>query len=82
MSSTSQQTHRKIVIVGGTGKQGSAVINSLLKSSSSSVIDIITLTRNTQSKKAQELKEHGVELVQIDIDEVTVEELATIFAGK
>jgi uncharacterized protein YbjT (DUF2867 family) len=82
MSSSSQQTHRKIVVVGGTGGQGSAAITALLKSSSASLTHIVTLTRNLQSKNAQELKEHGVELVQTDLDEVTVEQLSKIFAGE
>jgi uncharacterized protein YbjT (DUF2867 family) len=83
MSSSSQLTHRKIVVIGGTGKQGSAAINALRKfSSSTSLIDIVTLTRDPQSKKAQELKKDGVELVQTDLDEVTVDKLAKIFAGK
>jgi uncharacterized protein YbjT (DUF2867 family) len=82
MLSSIQQTQRKIVIIGGTGNQGSAVITALLNSSSASLIHLTTLTRSPQSKKAQELKQSGVELVQTDLDEVTVDELATIFAGK
>jgi uncharacterized protein YbjT (DUF2867 family) len=82
MSSSSQHLQRKIVIIGGTGKQGSAVITALLNSSSASLIQLVILTRDLQSKEALGLKERGVELVQTDLNEVTVDELATIFAGK
>ncbi|CAF1359374.1 unnamed protein product [Didymodactylos carnosus] len=70
---SSQRTQRKIIIIGGTGKQGSAVINALLSSKSAPSLYLATLTRNPQAKKALELKERGVELVQIDLDEVTVD---------
>ena len=79
---SSQQTQRKIIIIGGTGKQGSAVINALLSSKSAPSLHLLTLTRNPQSKKSLELKERGVELVQVDLDEVTVDQLAKIFQGK
>jgi uncharacterized protein YbjT (DUF2867 family) len=79
---SSQQTQRKIIIIGGTGKQGSAVINALLSSKSAPLLHLLTLTRNPQSKKALELKERGVELVQTDLDEVTVDELAKVLEGK
>jgi uncharacterized protein YbjT (DUF2867 family) len=78
---SSQQTQRKIIIIGGTGKQGSAVINALLSSKSAPLLHLLTLTRNPQSKKALELKERGVELVQTDLDEVTVDELAKVLEG-
>jgi len=79
---SSQQTQRKIIIIGGTGRQGSALINALLSSKSASALHLLTLTRNLQSKKALELKERGVELGQIDLDEVTVDELAKVFQGE
>ncbi|CAF0788741.1 unnamed protein product [Adineta steineri] len=77
----SQQRQRKIIIIGGTGKQGSAVINALLPSKSTSSLHLLTLTRNLQSKKALELKEREVELVQADLDEATVDQLANVFQG-
>ncbi|CAF0989020.1 unnamed protein product [Adineta steineri] len=76
-----QQTKRKIIIIGGTGKQGSAVITALLPSKSTSSLHLLTLTRNLQSKKALELKEREVELVQTDLDEATVDQLANVFQG-
>jgi hypothetical protein len=79
---SSQQTQRKIIIIGGTGKQGSAVINALLSSKSAPSLHLLTLTRNPQSKKALELKERGVELVQTDLDKVTVDELAKVLEGE
>ncbi|KFY17330.1 hypothetical protein V492_00740 [Pseudogymnoascus sp. VKM F-4246] len=44
---------RKILITGATGKQGGAVIDALLSSSSS--VQILALTRNASSKGAQSL---------------------------
>ncbi|CAF3813833.1 unnamed protein product [Adineta steineri] len=77
----SQQRQRKIIIIGGTGKQGSAVINALLPSKSTSSLHLLTLTRNLQSKKALELKEREVELVQKDLNEATVDQLTDVFQG-
>ena len=79
---TSEQTQRKIIIIGGTGKQGSAVINALLLSKSAPSLHLLTLTRNPQSKKALELKERGVQSVQTDLDEVVVDQLAKLFQGE
>jgi uncharacterized protein YbjT (DUF2867 family) len=81
--SSAQQTQRKIVIIGGTDKQGSAVITALpsLPQSLSHSFHLLTLTRNPQSKKALALKERGVELIQADLNEVSVDELVKIFEG-
>jgi uncharacterized protein YbjT (DUF2867 family) len=81
--SSAQQTQRKIVIIGGTDKQGSAVITALLSlpQSLSHSFHLLILTRNSQSKKALALKERRVELIQADLNEVSVDELVNSFEG-
>merc|ERR1719150_3578894 len=54
----------KIAVIGGTGKQGGAVIEALLNQKKFSVR---ALTRNPDSKRATELALKGVEVVKADL---------------
>ena len=53
-----------IVVCGATGKQGSAVLNSLLDSKK---FKIVALTRHPESKKALAIKKKGVEVQKADL---------------
>ncbi|KAH8897552.1 NAD(P)-binding protein [Thozetella sp. PMI_491] len=57
-----------ILVTGGTGQQGSAVIDALLAAKPSSV-QIRTLTRNLGSPKAKKLEQLGVKLVKGDLED-------------
>jgi len=61
-------TARALLITGATGKQGSAVINALLKANSD--FEIIALTRNAQSPSAQRLlqKSPKIKLITGNLD--------------
>ncbi|GAA5858172.1 hypothetical protein JCM8547_005681 [Rhodosporidiobolus lusitaniae] len=59
---------KPILVVGGTGRQGGAVLSSLLTLSPSTPLR--ALTRNTNSPAALKLKENGVEVVQGDLGDV------------
>ncbi|KAK7996266.1 transposable element tc1 transposase [Apiospora marii] len=48
-------TRQTILVTGATGKQGGALIDNLLSSSQAPQFDIIAVTRDTQSVKAQKL---------------------------
>jgi nucleoside-diphosphate-sugar epimerase len=66
-------TARALLITGATGKQGSGVINALLKANSD--FDIIALTRNAQSPSAQRLQQKSPKIKVItgnldDLDQV------------
>lgn len=56
----------RILVTGATGNQGAAVINALQSADSGGSFDILALTRNTTSPKAQALKAQGIVLVQGD----------------
>ena len=62
----SSNTDKKLIlVVGGTGAQGIAVIDALLEPSSDgtpSPYAIRVLTRNTEGRRAKELQAKGVEL--------------------
>lgn len=60
MSSLPSQT-KTVLIFGATGKQGGAVINNLLASSTD--FDIIAVTRDTSSTTARKLASRGVEVI-------------------
>jgi len=55
---------QKVFITGVTGKQGGAVARNLINSD----IEILGLTRNTESAKAIELKKSGVSIIKGDLD--------------
>ncbi|KAI0787478.1 NAD(P)-binding protein [Fomes fomentarius] len=71
---TSSVDEKKIILViGGTGAQGLAVINSLLEpcaDGSPSPYAIRTLTRDPASRRAQELSSRGVECVKGSFDDL------------
>ncbi len=55
---------QKVFITGVTGKQGGAVARNLINSD----IEILGLTRNTESAKAIELQKSGVSIIKGDLD--------------
>ena len=59
------KTQKKIFITGITGNQGSSVAKHLLSKGHI----VIGLTRNNESKKAEELQKNGVTLIQGNLDE-------------
>lgn len=61
-------TNRTIFVTGATGVQGSAVVNSLLKSNQNHTIH--TLVRDTASKKAQPLTQTGVKIFPGDFNDI------------
>jgi len=64
-----------VLVTGGTGSQGGAVVTELLKSDA---VTVRILTRNTDSLKAQSLKSKGVELVKGDMfDESSIKTALT-----
>src|SRR5258708_4461977 len=54
-----------VVVTGGTGKQGGAVVKSLLERGH----EVRAVTRNTQSAKARELANAGVPLVRASLED-------------
>jgi len=52
----------KILVAGATGNQGGSVVKALI----SDYHDVVGISRNLQSPKAQKLKEQGVEMVSVD----------------
>ncbi|KAF2431368.1 nucleoside-diphosphate-sugar epimerase family protein [Tothia fuscella] len=61
---------RVILVTGATGKQGGAVIKTLLSSSRASDFTLLGVTRNAQSASAKKLAERGVKIVQGDLNDV------------
>lgn len=62
---------RTLLVTGSTGKQGGAVITSILASSQRSSFDVVTLTRDSTSASAQRLAAiPGVSVVQGDFSDV------------
>lgn len=55
---------RTIVVCGATGKQGGAVVNSLLKAGG---WNVVAIARNPEGAPAQALSERGVEIRQADL---------------
>jgi uncharacterized protein YbjT (DUF2867 family) len=65
--SPNSTTKKLILVIGATGAQGFPVIDALLAPGAdgqTSPYTIRALTRNTEGKRAQELKAKGVELFQ------------------
>jgi uncharacterized protein YbjT (DUF2867 family) len=60
---------KTILVTGGTGKQGGAVIDALLASGNSS-ITILAVARNPESSAANKLKEKGVKVFKGDLHDV------------
>lgn len=61
---------RPILVTGATGKQGGAVIDALLASSSAKDFIILAVTRNADSASAKKLVERGVRIVKGDLNNV------------
>jgi uncharacterized protein YbjT (DUF2867 family) len=59
-----------VLITGATGKQGGAVINSLLASPEAKNITILAVTRNPESESAKKLADKGCKLVVGDMDDI------------
>jgi uncharacterized protein YbjT (DUF2867 family) len=59
-----------VLITGATGKQGGAVINTLLASPEASSFTILAVTRNAESNSAKKLVEKGCKIVQGDLHDV------------
>jgi uncharacterized protein YbjT (DUF2867 family) len=59
-----------LLVTGATGKQGGAVINSILSSSQAKSFNILGVTRNAESGSAKKLVERGVKIVQGDLNDV------------
>jgi len=77
MSNQTQQTQRKIITVfGATGKQGGAVVCSLLKDGRYKVRGV---SRSRDVQKSQRLEEKGVEMIRANIS--TGEGLDNAFEG-
>jgi uncharacterized protein YbjT (DUF2867 family) len=61
---------KSILVTGATGKQGGALISSLLASRSTSPFNIIALTRNTNSARAKSLaSKPNVTILEGDLDD-------------
>ncbi|KAI0197328.1 hypothetical protein EV127DRAFT_488855 [Xylaria flabelliformis] len=65
-----------VTVVGATGNQGGAVITAL---NSDPNYSLRGLTRNLESRAAQELKNQGIEVVEADLDSLS--SLKAAFAG-
>ena len=60
---TSKMSTRRVLVTGATGKQGGAVIKALQSSES---LELLALTRNSNSPSAKKLESQGVRLIQGD----------------
>ncbi|KAI0700250.1 NAD-P-binding protein [Cerioporus squamosus] len=72
--SSAAHTKKVILVIGGTGAQGLAVVEALLKPSadgSLSPYSVRVLTRDATSTRAQELAKKGVEVVKGSVDDFT-----------
>jgi uncharacterized protein YbjT (DUF2867 family) len=71
---------KPILITGATGKQGGAVIDALLASSSATDFTVLAVTRNAESASAKKLVERGVKIVKGDLNDVEAifKEAATV----
>jgi uncharacterized protein YbjT (DUF2867 family) len=63
----SSQPRKLVVVVGATGGQGGSVIKRLL---ADGFYRLRGITRNPQSKTAQDLASKGVEMVEADINDL------------
>lgn len=61
---------KPILVTGATGKQGGAVIDALLASSSAKDFTILGVTRNAESSSSKKLVERGVKIVKGDLNDV------------
>ena len=59
---------RSILVVGATGKQGTAFISSVRQSQSSNHLHIVALTRSPSAPTAKALVSDQVQVVQGDLD--------------
>lgn len=67
---------KKIVVCGATGKQGGAVLYALLESD---LWNVVAISRDTQSQKAEAIKKKGVPVLEADL--ATKSSLVTAFKG-
>jgi uncharacterized protein YbjT (DUF2867 family) len=61
---------KAILITGATGKQGGAVIDSLLSAEEAKDFTIVAVTRNPESGSAKKLQARGVAVIQGDLNDV------------
>jgi len=59
-----------VLVTGATGKQGGAVVDSILSSSQASDFTLLGVTRNADSSSAKKLEARGVKIVQGDLNDV------------
>jgi uncharacterized protein YbjT (DUF2867 family) len=71
-------SEKVIVVIGGTGSQGSGLVQAILDDPNGEFRARV-VTRNTGSDKARALVEAGAEVVEADLDDV--ESLSTAFDG-
>jgi len=71
-------TKKLITVIGATGMQGGSVVTHLLNSHKYLVRGV---TRNTNEQKSKDLATRGVEMVQADIANDSVDKLAGVFKG-
>lgn len=60
-----------LVVLGATGNQGRAVLRHFATHSSQIAFKLRGVTRNAQSKAAQDLQNVGIEMVEADIDDLS-----------
>ncbi|CAF0926730.1 unnamed protein product [Didymodactylos carnosus] len=72
------KSSEQVVVLGGTGKQGGEVVQELLERKK---FNAAIITRNPESAKAKELLSKGVQVIKVDLDKVTTDELANVFQG-
>ena len=61
--------NRTILVTGATGKQGGALIDTLLASETTG-LTLLAVTRNPESPSAKKLKERGVKVIKGDLNDV------------
>jgi uncharacterized protein YbjT (DUF2867 family) len=67
--SSNEKNLKNIVVTGGTGQQGGALIDSILKNYSN-LCTVTAVTRNPTSEKAKALIKRGVIVVKADYDDL------------
>ncbi|KAL0936760.1 nucleoside-diphosphate-sugar epimerase family protein [Colletotrichum truncatum] len=68
--SADTQMQKAILVTGATGKQGGAVITSLLEAGAAKTHNILAVARNPGSASAKALESRGVKIVQGDLNDV------------
>jgi FlaA1/EpsC-like NDP-sugar epimerase len=67
---TNYKMSKVILVTGATGKQGGAVVDSILSSPDAKSFTLLGVTRNAESGSAKKLAERGVKIVQGDLNDV------------